>query len=252
MQKTAKSGPSFRNGELGVNTAFLGVPPMPTLSGVMAWYGPSDIVSSGGLVSQWTDLSGNGLHATQTDNNRKPLVVEDVLNGYPVVRHDGASTWGLEDYLLIGTADVSCRTACIFCKFNSATDTGMKMIFGARNTHDFHTGGGPQILDGSSSTNLRNSSGYQNGVLTSHSSMTRVADWTMYIFTPPANMRVGLLSADRMESSAYVNRSFKGDMIEVVLMSTAITTTERQDLEGYWATKYARADLLPTGHPYKP
>jgi hypothetical protein len=40
-------------------------------------------------------------------------------------------------------------------------------------------------------------------------------------------------------------------MGDVVWCNLAITTSQRQKLEGYLAWKYSSASLLPGGHPYK-
>jgi hypothetical protein len=42
-----------------------------------------------------------------------------------------------------------------------------------------------------------------------------------------------------------------GDFAELLTMNRAPTTTERQELEGYFASKFALQSVLPAGHPYK-
>ena len=44
---------------------------------------------------------------------------------------------------------------------------------------------------------------------------------------------------------------FNGHIAELIDLNAAPTTTERQQIEGYLAHKFAQTALLPGGHPYK-
>ena len=57
--------------------------PLPYTTNLGLWLDGSDlnsITSSGGLVSQWSDKSGNGYHATQATDLNKPTVVTDDIS----------------------------------------------------------------------------------------------------------------------------------------------------------------------------
>jgi hypothetical protein len=47
------------------------------------------VTESSNLVSQWDDQSGNGDHLVEATN--KPLLVADLVNGYPGIRFDGSN-----------------------------------------------------------------------------------------------------------------------------------------------------------------
>src|SRR5262245_18046788 len=47
-----------------------------------------------GQVEKWADQSGKGNDATQSDDSLKPKVVDNSINGKPVIRFDGS-----DDYL---------------------------------------------------------------------------------------------------------------------------------------------------------
>jgi PKD repeat protein len=47
------------------------------------------VFSTGSSVSQWSDLSGNAFHATQSTPAQQPTYVAGILNGYPVIHFDG-------------------------------------------------------------------------------------------------------------------------------------------------------------------
>ena len=51
------------------------------------------IVSDGGLISSWSDLSGNGHDAVQVTDANKPILVPSELNGHGVVRFDGSDDY---------------------------------------------------------------------------------------------------------------------------------------------------------------
>lgn len=55
------------------------------------WLRADSVVEADGRVSEWTDLSGNGRHASQIDAGRQPFWVaaDDRAGGQPVVQFDG-------------------------------------------------------------------------------------------------------------------------------------------------------------------
>jgi hypothetical protein len=69
-------------------------------------------------------------------------------------------------------------------------------------------------------------------------------------FTATANFNI---NRAQFGSSAYNPGGDRGAvaLADVVLQTVAMTTTERQKVEGYFAWHYALAGLLPGGHPYK-
>jgi hypothetical protein len=48
-------------------------------------------VMNGTKVSRWMDQSGNGNDAVESDSSRQPLLINDALNGKPVVSFDGVN-----------------------------------------------------------------------------------------------------------------------------------------------------------------
>jgi hypothetical protein len=58
-------------------------------------------------VSQWNDLSGNGRHLVQSDNNRKPTFKTNVVNGLPGVQFD-------QDWMTVTFGSALSQPATIF------------------------------------------------------------------------------------------------------------------------------------------
>lgn len=74
-----------------------------SISGLAAWWDASDaasITTVSGAVSQWNDKSGNGVHATQTTANNRPVNTSQTLNGRAVMTFDGSN----DIMLFTGTA----------------------------------------------------------------------------------------------------------------------------------------------------
>ena len=44
-------------------------------------------------MSQWSDRSGNGNHATQATSNDKPTYYSEGMNNKPTLSFDGATDW---------------------------------------------------------------------------------------------------------------------------------------------------------------
>lgn len=64
------------------------------ISGLAAWWDASDaasITTVSGAVSQWSDKSGNNVHATQTTANNRPVNTSQTLNGRAVMTFDGSN-----------------------------------------------------------------------------------------------------------------------------------------------------------------
>lgn len=72
-----------------------GVPAFSPLAlSPMAWFDASNaasIISSGGAVSQWSDLSGNGYHATQGTGASQPITGTRTVNGLNGLDFDGTN-----------------------------------------------------------------------------------------------------------------------------------------------------------------
>ncbi len=61
------------------------------LPNLKLWLKSDSLVLNGSTVSQWTDISGNNNHIIQTDVLKQPTIINNQLNGYPVVHFDGVN-----------------------------------------------------------------------------------------------------------------------------------------------------------------
>lgn len=65
------------------------------------------------------------------------------------------------------------------------------------------------------------------------------------------NMNLTFFSIGSSTDSTNINSYFSGNVSEIIMFRTALTTTQRQLMEGYLAHKWGLQSLLPTSHPYK-
>lgn len=114
----------IRLGVLGgsVNVAEAGGWTPADLPNVQFWYDADDastITSSGGLVSQWNDKSGNARHLTQATSGSRPSTGTRTLNGRNVIDHDGTGknlantgwTFTRTEYTAVIVAEVDSKTS---------------------------------------------------------------------------------------------------------------------------------------------
>lgn len=144
------------------------------------------VVSAGGFVSQWSDLSGNGNHLTQDVLNAMPTDEASVQNALPVVRFDDADDC-LVSPLTKGQLGAAMWIAAIVIP---RTTNINREWYGLRNPVTHH-----QWLCGATTGSKARSSGYDG---TEHPAVAQVAfvPGTAYCF-------VHVFNADSV--SLYVN-----------------------------------------------
>jgi hypothetical protein len=67
------------------------------------------------------------------------------------------------------------------------------------------------------------------------------------VTTGALNLNTDTVNIGRQLNSIF----FDGRMMEVLIYSRGLTTTERQQVEGYLAWKWGLVSKLPSDHPYK-
>lgn len=77
------------------------------------------MVASGGLVTQWSDVSGNARHLVQATGSKRPSLVVGDANGFQVASFDGS-----DDYLQAAGADLFALEYTIAIVVKSGAATG--------------------------------------------------------------------------------------------------------------------------------
>jgi hypothetical protein len=219
----------------------------------------STITAASGAVSQWNDKSGNALNVAQSTSADRPTTA--TMQGH------GAMAFNTQ-WLDSSTATL---TGTAFSVFYVGS-------FGAQS----NAGGGYAAVIGMSSgasgidvgmsgtTTVTQIASYPGAALkTASTVVTQNApgifgymsdggtgvpafdyDGTMEtttaqtIVTATANTYIG-------DTAPGGGRSFTGMLGEMLVYNRAVTSTERQKIEGYLACKWALQSTLPSGHPYK-
>lgn len=107
------------------------------IPGLVAEFYSEFVVKDGGnLVSQWTDQSGQGNHATQGTDADKFVWFDNQINGYPALRSDGSSDFMAADTLgsVFTGADKPISVFLVVKKINALSVDGRFFTFGNSTT----------------------------------------------------------------------------------------------------------------------
>ena len=246
---------------LGVSTSEAYV--MPS-TGMKVWLKADAITNlvDGNSVSNWPDSSGNGYGAANTAT-LCPTFRTGVLNGKPVVRFDGDNDYLINSVYSHGAND---ETLFVVVKTNGVNTAGYQTIFmGSPSSYTVAGSGFYQlyvdfgsILQGNfpAVATLKINSGIKpNGfqVMVLRKDNAGAGSSELYVDGYPRNSGTGTLA---LTSTKYIvggwaGNDMNGDIAEVALYNTPLSTTDRQLAEGLLVWKYGLQGSLPAGHPWK-
>ncbi|MFA5781415.1 MAG: PKD domain-containing protein, partial [Bacteroidales bacterium] len=201
-----------------------------SINGFVLWFTADNVIKdTTDKISQWSDLSGFNNHATQIDTSMQPSLIPNIsiLNNHPIVRFDGVN-----DYLSFNTIS-TVRTAFIVIK-HATGNQSYGTFFGHTSLYEW--GGGPGTTLIGYGTNVLNGSAYVNGnLVTPVSSIQKPTQYTILSFITAGNTNINTISSDG--SNGFP--SWNGNIAEIIIYNTALTTTQRQQVEQYFRFKYA-------------
>lgn len=218
----------------------------------------STITLNGSTVSQWSDKSGNGRNAVRAAATNQPTYTTSGLNGKPVLTFDGTNDSMQVDLTFL--AGTSYSVSAVFARSSAANAnyfigggdgaTNQQLVVGwAANTtflyaqynNDLaasvpaYTAPTPLLLTLSLDTDVGRSMYSDGSLLVSNTNKT-----------PLITNTGGLLGS---WSGAAVG--YAGYLAELVFTNNALSSGNRQKLEGYLAWKWGTQASLPADHPYK-
>ena len=229
----------------------------------------STIILNGDKVAEWRDLSGNNIHAVQSNATKQPTYVPNSVNGLSAIYFNELQlnflSCGDADLLDLNAQDLFSIAVC------RAKQTGV--IFGK----DGISGGGRYYVVSNTSTSIVgymfNSSG--GGSARQISSITSATEYMLCgqiidygvshtshangvlsptaAFTAPGDNNAVrfILGAKEANSSTTENEHLDGEICELIILRSLPTTEQRQLLEGKLAYKWGTTARLPSDHPYK-
>lgn len=215
-------------------------------SGLELWLKADSLsASDNDLIDTWSDLSGQGHDATQTGSNRATYI-ENQINGLPVIRFDG-----VDDYY-DDSHSYNSRTVFVVYRVSSVSqDTNdLGQLWGeyAAGVHvacDARGGGNSQgfSFDGSGGSggiySLDNNA--FSGVVTNSNTQAWVYDQTHLVTTQfTATTAISQQVIGNLFPSFPVgNHQFGGDIAEIIVYSTDLSSAEIDAIKTYLNTKYS-------------
>ena len=227
------------------------------LASLELWLDASDdtsITHTSNAVSQWSDKSGNSKHATQSTADNKPTRTSSALNGKSVITFDGTN-----DYLTASTLNIS-QPYSIFAVaktiggsgrdfvFDGVTDNNKRSLIALKGNNS----GKVESWAGSwGNSNISTPSNYftLSSVFNSSSGLIGI-DGTVVssLNTSTRNLSGGIrIGANYLANADYLG----GDIAEFLIVDAAVSTSDRQAIEGYLAHKWGLSGSLPSNHSHK-
>ncbi len=210
------------------------------------------VTSSSDSVSEWDDMSGNGNNATQSYSANQPLYVAGAMNNMPVIRFDGGSHLALPTSTALGIQNhdyemfIVARSSSSNIQFLLSGNTLEQFEYhlngvGARfipitatyldlGTSGTYTDGKPHVFEAhaSSSGGGMSVDGVNGGTTTAN-----------ILSSDGGILRIG----ERSDGTLH----FNGDIAEVLVYDTVLTSTQRDSVEQYLAARYnINSGSLPT------
>ena len=230
----------------------------------------STITLNGSNVSQWSDKSGNARHVLQAAASGQPVYNVTGLNGKPTITFDGTN-----DILLnqnagsVGVTNISMFMVTRYVTGNNEDiamgigqtgQTGAVRVFYRANagTTQGFAGWARDVGASSLSTDIGGVHHIFEAVQPNAATVNLFRDGTAgtgnpYTFSPSATVPVNFngFSIGSLQGPAVVNYYSNIEISEAIISYTALSTTDRQKLEGYLAWKWGLEANLPADHPYK-
>jgi hypothetical protein len=228
----------------------------------------STITESGGAVSQWDDKSGNGRDISQALSTQRPILAAAGLNGKPTLDFDGSN-----DYLFntsVGASGLSNATIIsVFKQVTGGSTEDHQINIGQTGTtgkvRGFYRningtvlafGGWASTAFSSFSLDIGGSHhifGFANTALSGSGNLQFFKDGSVETLTTSGALSTTLdgFSVGALQGALVGNYYSNISVAEIIVLYEAISTVNRQKLEGYLAHKWGLTASLPADHPYK-
>jgi hypothetical protein len=241
-----------------------------SFSSMQLWLDAADAttltVASGSNISAWADKSGQSNNVSQATANNQPTSYTSG-NGLTGMRFVAGSGGNWFRGILNTPITTTTMTAYTVLAMNTNTQAyGRALSLSPLNSNDFF-GGGANFARNNTATQLINEAN-SGGVASSIALSTLTVVGTVIDGTNQYQYMNGTNTASRSLSmtfnvarvgvgfQAYAEVSgssdrWDGAVNEVLVFNRALSTDDRQTVEGYLAWKWGLQGNLPTAHPYK-
>ena len=224
---------------------------------------PSTITLNGTTISQWNDKSGNSRNVSQANSALQPLYTLGGLNSLNIADFDGA------DDVLNGLAISNFVTNNSYSAFvvGLARTIATNDVHGYVNEAFYGDAGGyiAMYLRSSNLIGAYNWDGANKVATNAYTPNTVVIGYSELSSgsirirtnggseTATVSSNTASLSGAIQIGRNYNSNTFclDGKIAEVIFTNAALSTTNRQLIEGYLAHKWGLQANLPNDHPYK-
>ena len=227
---------------------------LPTQNLTLHLTSDKGVVTSGSAVTEWDDQSGNGNNAAQTTSANQPAYVQGAMNGLPVIRFNGStSELTLPSSTALGIQNHEYEMF-IVAQSSYTAQPEFLIAGGSFEQFEYHLNGaaGARFIPVTSTyLDLGTSGAY--------------ADGKPHVFEANASSTGGGMSVDGVNGGTSTSNilssnagnlllgvrsdggdHFNGDIAEVLVYDTVLTSAQRDSVEKYLADKYGiTSGVLP-------
>ena len=230
------------------------------LGGLALWLDSADSAtftfSSGSNISQWNDKSGNGWNLTVSAGT--PVLSNNALNGLSSVYLNGSSSLNNASFPFTSNANLS---LFVVANVNSNTNTQYnRLINGGGTVSDQYLFVGT-VMNSNIGTFVGNGAGW-NDLNSNSPSVSIQAQWHIVemiinsnVLTPYYNGNAQSIKNGAMGSvnglcigGQFSIQNWPGFCAELLIFRDALTSLQRQQVEGYLAWKWGLTSNLPSTH----
>ncbi len=201
------------------------------------------VIHVGGVVSQWNDVSGNGLSLAQIAGSAQPTLVTGLINGQPGIRFDGVSDYLETSYN--ASLNASAHTVLLVTRVTGGASSSRVALYSA----DSAAGLG-YTLQATSGNIWQYRTGSFGGFDTYNGGSAVANQWEIFAGYPLDFYQNGTYISSgsnwgqNTTKPFFLGRKenlpnfFNGDIAEVIVYNTSLSATQRVLVENYLSSKY--------------
>jgi hypothetical protein len=230
----------------------------------------STVQTSGANVTTWLDKSGSGLNFSQATTARQPTYSVGTLNGQNGILFTGAGTSGAATLSLSNaefTLTQGAYSIFVVARQNASAPsyTGYNYLLKGSLTDGFlffgnHSSKNFATFTSPNSTTWNDTNSNSPPVSTSNNPLLLGMTVSNTVLTPyysgiAQNTKTGTTGAftgmvlGDAPFPTFSGQNWNGVICEICIFNSTLTTSQRQQIEGYLTDKW-RVAALPTTHPY--
>jgi hypothetical protein len=204
------------------------------------------LAQSGANVTQWTDMSGNGVNGIQAVSGSRPTPVTNTINGLPAIQFNGSNqnlnlpsglsdfTSGASAFVVLKPAAVTAQTFFEFGTTPSTNDNILTFWNQASGNASWTTGNATTALTlpsatgvlGVGTTALIEVVQDSAGNATMYSNGTQVAQEAL-VAMPNISRTLNTIGSNSVAANSF----FNGKIAEILVYNTPLSSSQRASVE---------------------